>query len=100
MEIEIGIITQMVVGAATVAGAYATTRTQSAQHSRGIQDANKRIVSLEKAGTALLSRKEAAEHYVTKIEFSMTMKNVDLKLDHIDKSQAEILAILKNRGKA
>lgn len=105
MEIEIGVVIQAVLIVAGLGATYATTRTQSSNNTRALANnahefakMRKRIEILEKERLTLLSREEVESHYVTKMELSLTMRNMDLKLEHIEKNQAEMLNLLKQKG--
>ncbi len=102
MQIEIGLAFQILIAVAGIVGSYTTLKMRTHQHAKERKELLERIgsleeraVLLEKEQTALLSRREAEEHFVSKLEFKLTMKNVDDKLGHIETNQSEILKILR-----
>lgn len=99
MNIEIGVIVQVIIVVSGVVATYATVRAQLANNTKELSIMRKRVEKLEKETMALLSRKEAEEHYVTKIELALTIENINIKLKHIEHNQSEMLEILKRRGK-
>ncbi len=95
MQIEIGVFIQIVILIAGVGASYATIRSRSSHDEEQRKVMSERIASLEQRTLSLLSKSDAEEHYLTKLEFNLTMRNVDDKLGHIEANQSDILKILR-----
>lgn len=85
----------LVAAAATLGGAWAIVRHNTAHNGERLDDHNERILGLEKQGG--LTHKEAENKFVTRREFDLHVKNLDLKIDHIRTQNDAILTTVKGK---
>lgn len=95
-HIPINVVLQGLIMLVGIAMAFAVVRMRTEANTKEIASLRERITAMEKAD--LVSKQHVDDHYVSKREMQLTMRNVELSLQHLQENQDRMIRILEKGG--